>query len=191
MSTTTTKRRMLSAAQEILAQSGLAAVNSNAIVKLAKVTPPTFYHYFADKKALLRELGEELMLAQTEVLRADTGLIIRNEQDLLDVTHRFMVNSFERTLEFKGGFALLVALRAMPELAHVRLETHAEMAQLIVDYFEELGLCKDRDDLLVRSRVVLETIYAVNEMLFETQFKDRDKVHRVTAQGIVRTYDLF
>jgi len=191
MSTTTTKRRMLSAAQEILAQSGLAAVNSNAIVKRAKVTPPTFYHYFSDKKALLRELGEELMLAQTEVLRADTGLIIRNEQDLLDVSHRFIVNSFEQTLAFEGGFALLVALRAMPELAHVLLETHAEMAQLIVDYFEELGLCKDREDLLVRSRVALETIYATNEMLFETQFRDRDKVHRVTAQGIVTIYDLF
>ncbi|NCP19177.1 MAG: TetR/AcrR family transcriptional regulator [Erythrobacter sp.] len=191
MSTTSTKQRLLSAAQAILAESGLAAVNSNAIVERAKVTPPTFYHYFKNKKALLRELGEELMLAQTRVLRADTGLRIANEQEMFDVTLRFVTNSFERTVAFEGGFALLVALRALPELADIRLQSHADMAMLIVDFFDEQGLCKDREDLLIRARVGLETSYAANEMLFETGFENREKIHRLTAEAIVRIYGLF
>jgi len=131
------------------------------------------------------------MLAQTLVLRADTGLTITNEREMFDVTHRFVTNSFERTVAFEGGFALLIALRALPELAHVRLKSHADMATLIVDYFEEQGLCKDREDLLIRARVGIETNYAANEMLFETGFENRAKVHRLTAEGIVRIYDLF
>ena len=59
-----TKDKLIAAAQDLLADKGLAAFNSNAIVERAGVTPPTFYHYFANKQALLRELGERLMLAK-------------------------------------------------------------------------------------------------------------------------------
>ena len=72
----TTREALLEAAQNILADQGLEALNSNAIVEKAGVTPPTFYHYFSNKHAVLRELGVRMMDAQNEVLRADTGLMI-------------------------------------------------------------------------------------------------------------------
>ncbi len=61
---TNARERLIGAAQDILAEEGLAAFTSNAVVDRAGVTPPTFYHYFENKQALLRELGERMMLAQ-------------------------------------------------------------------------------------------------------------------------------
>ena len=75
MSTTTsTKQRLLSAAQGILAESGLAAVNSNAIVERAKVTPPTFYHYFKNKnradklKKQIEKIGRNAVVVSGDII---------------------------------------------------------------------------------------------------------------------------
>ena len=74
--------RLLEAAQDILIESGVEALNSNAIVLRAGVTPPTFYHYFSNNHALLEELGVRMMQEQSEVIRAETGLQIKTEADL-------------------------------------------------------------------------------------------------------------
>ena len=65
--------RLVEAAQAILAEAGVEGVNSNAVVVRAGLTPPTFYHYFPNKHALLRELGERMLSAQSAAIRTDTG----------------------------------------------------------------------------------------------------------------------
>ncbi|MCH8490106.1 MAG: TetR/AcrR family transcriptional regulator [Oceanicaulis sp.] len=186
-----TRERLLLAAQDILAESGLEALNSNAIVERAGVTPPSFYHYFRNKHAVLRELGARMMLAQSEALRADTGLRITTQADLHAASLRMLRESFKVTRAFRGGYALLVSLRAIPELRDVRLESHADMSVLVAEYLKGQGLSDDFDELVVRSRLALELAYAAIEMLFETDFANQDAVLSYTADGLVKVYGLF
>ncbi|KDA01406.1 TetR/AcrR family transcriptional regulator [Hyphomonas oceanitis] len=187
----TTREAMLEAAQNILADSGLEALNSNAIVEKAGVTPPTFYHYFSNKYAVLRELGMQMMDAQNEVLRADTGLMISTEAELEAACFNSIQRSYRMTRAFRGGYALLVSLRAVPELKEVRLNSHAEMAELLTRYMIEQKLCNDFDSVVVRARLGVEMRYAAIEMLFETNFRNEQTVLEYTAKALTRVYDFF
>lgn len=187
----TTREAMLEAAQDILADSGLEALNSNAIVEKAGVTPPTFYHYFSNKHVVLRELGMRMMDAQNEVLRADTGLMISTEAELEAACFNSVQKSYRMTRAFRGGYALLVSLRAIPELREVRLNSHAEMATLLTNYMIEQKLCDDFDAVVVRARLGVDMRYAAIEMLFETNFQNEQTVLEYTAKALTRVYDFF
>tara|TARA_R110000787_G_scaffold99840_9_gene204610 strand:- start:22600 stop:23187 length:588 start_codon:yes stop_codon:yes gene_type:complete len=187
----TTREALLEAAQNILADQGLEALNSNAIVEKAGVTPPTFYHYFSNKHAVLRELGVRMMDAQNEVLRADTGLMISTEAELEAACFNSIQKSYRMTRAFRGGYALLVSLRAIPELKEVRLNSHAEMAELLTRYMIEQKLCSDFDSVVVRARLGIEMRYAAIEMLFETNFRNEQTVLAYTAKALTRVYDFF
>jgi AcrR family transcriptional regulator len=183
--------RLLEAAQDILIESGVEALNSNAIVLRAGVTPPTFYHYFSNKHALLEELGVRMMQEQSEVIRAETGLQIKTEADLQTTCLRSLRQSLKATREFRGGYVLLVSLRALPELRPVRLKYHADISVVLATYFTEQGLSDDFDGLVIRSRLALEISYAAIEMLFETDFSNEDVVLKGTAAALTRIYDFF
>ncbi len=183
--------KLVSAAQAILKESGIEALNSNAIVERAGVTPPTFYHYFANKHVLLRELGRLLMEAQSETLREETDRSIRNEDELRAYTHYTLQKALKVTRDFEGGYALMVSLRALPHLRDVRLEYQNTMADFLVTYLSEKGLCSDAVDLKIRARLSLGLAYSTVEMLFETEFVDVEKILDLTADAIVRVYDLF
>lgn len=182
---------MIAAAQSILSESGIEALNSNAIVERAGVTPPTFYHYFSNKYALLRELGKMLMDEQSEALRVDTGLSITNEEELRVYTRRTLQQALDVTQAFEGGFALMVSMRALPDLRDVRLSYHDDMADFLVNYLEEEGLCKDPVDLKRRARLSLGLAYATVEMLIEDSAMEPAKVMDLTSDAIVRVYNLF
>ncbi|MEP3072053.1 TetR/AcrR family transcriptional regulator [Maricaulis sp.] len=183
--------RLLGAAQHILAESGLEALNSNAIVERAGLTPPTFYHYFPNKHALLRELGLRLMDAQTEAIRADTGMTIRTAGEMRSAALTSIRQSLDSAIAFRGAYPLLVALRAVPELQSIRLESHERITRLLADYFAEQGLVTDYDDVLIRVRLSLEISYAAVEMLFETGFRNREAILEYTADAVTRIYDFF
>lgn len=183
--------RLISAAQGILSESGIEALNSNAIVERAGLTPPTFYHYFPNKHALLRELGILMMQAQSEVIRADTGLSVSDEADLRKFTGHTLREALRMTREFEGGYALLISLRALPELRDVRNDYQEEMADLLVAYFDDQGLCTDAADMKVRAQLSLSMAYAAIEMMFETEFSNEEQIMDLTADAIVRIYDMF
>lgn len=186
-----TRERLLHAAQDILAEFGLQALNSNAIAERAGVTPPTFYHYFENKHAVLRELGMRMMDAQNEVLKRDTGLSISTKSDLRAACLTSVQQSYRMTRTFRGGYALLVSLRAIPELIDIRLRSHEEMARLVANYMVEQGLTDDYPGTLVRSRLGIELTYAAIEMLFETKFSHEEDVLNYTADALTSIYDFF
>jgi len=143
--------RLVTAAQALLAETGVEGVNSNAVAERAGLTPPTFYHYFPNKHALLRELGERMLSAQSTAIRTDTGRRVRTPDDLRAICRDMLSESLRMSRAFTGGFELLVALRAIPELRDVRLRHQERMAVLLVDYFAEQGLASDGKTLRVRA----------------------------------------
>ncbi len=174
-----------------MAESGVAAINSNAVAERAGVTPPTFYHYFANKHALLRELGERMLSAQSAAIRRDTGRAVGTAADLHRICLDMLRESARMSRAFVGGFELLVALRAIPELRDVRLRHQEGMATLLVDYFAAQGLAPDTAALAIRARLALHLGYAAVEMLFETDFADEAEVLNRTAAAIVGILGLF
>ena len=185
------KAKLLNAAQLILESKGIEGLNSNSICTQAGVTPPTFYHHFKNKHELLRDLGQQMMDEQSAILRADTGLKIRTEDELYNASLNSITSSYTATKEFVGGYALLASMRALPVLRQVRLESMHTMSHVLTDYFIELGFDVVHDAMLVKTRLGLEFGYAAIELLFETHFANEQQVLERTAQSIVSVYGLF
>ena len=60
--------RILVAAADLLEEIGFERLSTNLICKRAGLTPPALYRYFPNKYAVLKELGERLMIRQNELL---------------------------------------------------------------------------------------------------------------------------
>jgi TetR/AcrR family transcriptional regulator, fatty acid biosynthesis regulator len=64
-----TRRRLVEAARRLLLTEGEQAISASAVARQAGVANATFYEHFADKRALLRELAEDLFATLRETLR--------------------------------------------------------------------------------------------------------------------------
>src|SRR5882757_7039977 len=59
---------ILATAGEMLRDMGFEQLTTNAICERAGLTPPALYRYFPNKYAILKELGDRLMIAQDELV---------------------------------------------------------------------------------------------------------------------------
>ncbi len=184
-----TLEKLLGCAQDILVESGFEALNSNAVVQAAGMTPPAFYRYFKNKHDLLRVLCERLMSTQNAVLKSNQSWMTLPENDPEESVYNDLVKSLNVTREFKGGHVLLKILRAIPELQPIRLASHERTTLLLVDQIYA-GPDQDiRKELLIRTRMALEIGYAMIEMLFEIGFEDQDAILRRSSAAIARLYE--
>ena len=179
-----TYRGLLAAAQKILNEQGLEALNSNAIVELAGLTAPTFYRYFEDKHAILAVLGRELMDTQNAILETASTDILEGPEELTARTKALLWQTLEITEAFEGGYALMVSLRAIPSLRPIRLSSHTHVARFLTGRYLELYPDAASDDAYDRCRLAVEIGYASIEMLLETSECDRERVIGRTADAI-------
>lgn len=179
-----TYEAMLSAAQEILEENGIEALNSNAIAKKAGVTVPSFYRYFDDKYDLLWVLGERLMNAQNQVQSTAIEKSGNGYEQALALAEQTLRDQLKLTENFVGGHAILVSLRALPNLINVRLESHAHMARENAQRLIEINPNLSMEEAYDRCRFVVEIGYGALEMLLETKESDRDRILRLAAIGI-------
>jgi len=179
-----TYRSLLRAAQEIIAGEGFEALNSNAIVERAGLTPPAFYRYFENKHGILAVLGRQLMDAQNaavEDLLSHEGWAGRNA---LEETRSLLRETLKATETFKGGYALMVSLRAIPDLREIRLSSHTHVATQMTGRYLALNPDADHGDVYDRFRLASEIGYACVEMLLETDECNRDRIIDRAAEAI-------
>lgn len=180
-----TYRSLLLAARKILAEEGLEGLNSNAIVERAGLTAPAFYRYFEGKHAILATLGKELMDAQNTVLETALGGVVAElPGTLVEQTSALLWRTLKVTESFEGGYALMVSLRAIPDLRDIRLESHSHVARIMTGKYLEAYPDIVREDAYDRCRLANEIGYACVEMLLETDECDRERVVRRTAEAI-------
>ena len=86
-----TREALLSAAQQLLSTRPAEAVNVDEIAELADVAKGTFYNYFADKDALVREV-EESARAELERRIAETNLDIADPAERMARAFAAMLN---------------------------------------------------------------------------------------------------
>jgi AcrR family transcriptional regulator len=178
-----TYERLLDVAGELLAEVGVERISTNQICARAGMTPPALYRYFADKYAVLEALGRRLMDRQNAVLfewldrHAPGGLTALGGavEELLRATAG--VTDAE-----PGAIWTLRALRAVPQLAHVRIESHRLVTERLVETYAPLVPDMPRDVLWRRLRLSVELGFAVDEMLTEEDRIPRDDLFRDAAQ---------
>ncbi len=178
-----TYERLITAAQIILEEGGLEALNSNAVAAQAGTTPPSFYRYFGNKYDLLAELGRRLMNAQNSIIerRAGEGGPERYSQRAMEAV---LAETLRVTRAYRGGRAIISSLRAVPELSPIRLESHAYIARLMAREISAGKRGKAKAEMYVRARLAVELGYAAIEMLLEVQGLDERRVLESAARAI-------
>lgn len=172
-----TYERLLDAAGELLEDVGVERISTNLVAARAGVTPPTLYHYFADKYALLRALGERLMAAQN-------ALVDRDPTQEADVIARVLLDHLALTRASPGGPWVMRMLRAVPQLAEVRLSSHRALARTLVDNAMAQDPTQNRATLEQRARLAVDLGYAAIELVFDEPGLDEAAIMADAARAI-------
>jgi len=163
-----TYERLLDVSGDLLAEVGIERISTNLICARAGMTPPALYRYFKDKYAVLDALGRRLLARRGDILTlwlAEVGP--KGPQAMTDGLGDVLTATWQATLNEPGGIWILRALRAVPQLAHVRAEAYAEMTEIMATAFAASLNHPPRDDLWLRVRVALEFAFSADELLFE------------------------
>jgi AcrR family transcriptional regulator len=177
-----TYERLLDVAGELLAEVGIERISTNLICARAGMTPPALYRYFKDKYAVLEALGRRLMDRQNAVLfdwldrYAPLGL-----EALGEATEALMRATADITAAEPGAVWTLRALRAVPQLAHVRIESHRLVTDRMAEAYAPLLPDMDPAVLWRRLRISIEFGFAADEMLNEETRIARDDLLRDAA----------
>lgn len=172
-----TYERLLDVTGQLLEEVGVDRVSTNLVAERAGVSPPTVYHYFVDKYALFRALGERLMAAQNALVAID----FHQSEAEIAVT---LAEHVRLTRDFPGGIWVMRMLRAVPQLAEVRLASHRALAASLVE--QEIGNDPSLDQAALERmvRLAIEMGYAAIEMALEEPALDVDQTMRLAARAI-------
>ena len=177
-----TRDRLLDIAGELLGEVGIERISTNMIASHAGVSPAALYRYFKDKYAVLEALGRRLMDRQNAVL---FDWIEEHKAGGLDAlgaaTEELLRLTAAITDSEPGGVWILRAMRAVPQLGHVRLESHNEVTDALLEAYAPLLPKMNKRVLWRRLRMTVEFGYAVDEMLHDDERFTRDDIFRDAA----------
>lgn len=173
---------ILEAAGELLEEVGIERLSTNLVCKRAGLSPPALYRYFPNKYALLKELGSRLMQVQDEAVYAWQDKAHSGEADSVQAEaeklHQILTHLNAITAEFPGGGWVMRALRAVPILSEVRIESRESVADR--DYEVLLRRYPDADKRVLRIAATLcvEVLYASMELVKDQPELDADLITR-------------
>jgi AcrR family transcriptional regulator len=177
-----TYERLLDVAGELLAELGIERISTNLICARAGMTPPALYRYFRDKYAVLEALGRRLMNRQNAVLFAWLDKYGPAGLDALsEAVEELMRETARVTASEVGAVWTLRALRAVPQLTHVRIESHRLVTDRMAEVYAPLLPDMPREVLWRRLRISVEFGFAADEMLNEETLIPREDIIRDAA----------
>ncbi|HWU03590.1 MAG TPA: TetR/AcrR family transcriptional regulator [Novosphingobium sp.] len=185
--------KLLDAASLLLGEVGIERISSNLICERAGVTPPAFYRYFDDKYAILAALAERLMERQNVVLEQWTERMRCLPPEQIAGHTIELIRDTALVGDGEPGIRwILGALRAVPRLTPIRLESHAAVTQLLLDLYQPALPHVPEDVLRRRIRMSVEFGYMLDEMIRE-EAVDREQVwldadHVFTAMATYPDY---
>ncbi|MET3667771.1 TetR/AcrR family transcriptional regulator [Caulobacter sp. 1776] len=175
----TTFEAILVTAGELLAEVGFERLTTNLVCERAGLTPPALYRYFPNKYALLAELARRLMDAQDEVFLAwlDRGdAAARTLEEAVTKGIELRTELLRVTRSQPGGMSILRAIRAVPVLQQVRIESREKVVAHQMKILAELFPRVSAAQLEAAVRLSEEVGYGVIEMLLEDPSLDVDRV---------------
>jgi AcrR family transcriptional regulator len=176
-----TRDRLLDIAGELLGEVGIERISTNMIAARAGVSPAALYRYFKDKYAILEALGRRLMDRQNAVLFAWLEANSHSLEALTAGTEDLLRATTQVTDNEPGGVWIERAMRAVPQLAHVRVDSHREVTDAMLEVYAPLMPKMNKRALWRRLRMTVEYGYAIDEMLHEEDRLSRDEIFREAA----------
>jgi AcrR family transcriptional regulator len=187
---------ILEVTSRLLGEVGVERLSTNMVCEKAGISPPALYRYFPNKYAILNELGERLMACQNrayrEWLEAEQKLEYDGSREastrgLRDMQAR--INA--ATLAFPGSAWIMRALRAVPTLRHIRLDSHESVSDTSYQALRGRFPNADEAELRLSMRLSTEVMYAATEMVIDNPQIDGDLINAEVADMVVRYYDKF
>jgi AcrR family transcriptional regulator len=191
-----TYEHILSATATLLGDIGVENLSTNAICKSAGVTPPALYRYFPNKYAILKELGTRLMDRQNDLYlewlaegQTSASALTREQSTARLAKLQGGVNRV--TMEFPAAVWIMRALRAVPSLHQVRLDSHTMVSQRSFEDVRSRFPNAASADLQLATRLATEVLYSATEMVFENPDIDPDRITAEVSDMVVRYFDKF
>ena len=184
-----TCERILDAAANLLADVGIERLSTNLICERAGLSPPALYRYYPNKYAVLAELGVRLMMSQNELLQkwATPATMKLPAAKFEERIRQLFLDTLEMTRKVIAGEWITRALRAVPSLAPVRIESHDHVTGLLVAAFAVAWPAVPTARVRLVSRLAIEVMYSAQELLVDDATLDAVEVatvmsHMVTTQ---------
>jgi AcrR family transcriptional regulator len=176
--------KLVQAAGEILGEVGFERLTSNAICTRANVTPPAFYHYFRDKYEILEVLARRLLKRQNDAYAIwlfEQGGWLDAERRTAALADWFRIAADIVATE-PGAIWTMRALKALPNLAHVRLESQRMNTDRLFQVYRRAFPDMDADLLWQRLRIRSEFGWMVDELALEEDRLPREALFREAAR---------
>jgi AcrR family transcriptional regulator len=164
-----TYERLIAATGELLAEVGFERLTTNAICARASLSPPAFYHYFDDKYEILEVMARRLLKRQNDAYAAwlFKGGAWSSPDKAVEALEEWFAIATEITHSEPGAIWTMRALRALPNLAHVRLESQRQSTDQMFAFYRRLLPEIDPTVLWCRLRIRSEFGWAVDELALE------------------------
>ena len=181
---TETYEKLIAATRDLLGEIDFERLTTNVICTKAGLTPPAFYRYFRDKYDILEVLARQLLKRQTDaqalwLMQRDSWTILENPGDFLEGWYRIAANI---AADEPGALWTMRALRAMPNLAHVRVESQREITDRLFSFYRRILTEVDPETLWARLRIRVEVGWVVDELAIEEDRLDHDLLFREAAR---------
>ncbi|MDE1146803.1 MAG: TetR/AcrR family transcriptional regulator [Azospirillaceae bacterium] len=180
----------------LLGEVGIERLSTNLICARAGLTPPALYRYFPNKYAVLKELATRLMHRQNEaylewVRTSHPTPAEHTTAQQADRLRQIQEITNAVTQDFPGAVWILRALRAVPILQQVRLESHNFVAERSYREVRAYYPSASEAELRLATRLSVEVMYSATEMVFDEPGLDADHINREIADMVVRYFQKF
>ncbi|MCV6624191.1 MAG: TetR/AcrR family transcriptional regulator, partial [Cellvibrionaceae bacterium] len=171
----------------LLVELGVERISTNLIAERAGITVPALYRYFKNKYAVLYALGARLMDRQNQILVEwhETYFDPSEPEKLFVEVEGLVRQTYDVTREQPASLAVLSAMRAIPILQEVRLQSHKRMTQWLLSQWEAFYEIDDEERIGVQSRMSMEVAMTAVEMSIEDGETSADIAIEEAAKIIV------
>jgi AcrR family transcriptional regulator len=164
-----TYERLLDVTGVLLADAGIENISVNMICARAGVTPPAVYRYFKDKYAVIEALAERHMLRQFAVVEGWLSETLPGGVDGIMANMPVLIERLAGVTSAQAGAVWVMrALRAVPRLGVIRLESHRRVTQRLYEVYAPFYPEVTQERLLTRIRIGVEFTYALDELIAES-----------------------
>lgn len=183
---------VLSTAGELLGEVGFERLTTNLVCERAGLTPPALYRYFPNKYAILSELGRRLMEAQDEAVFAwmqAGGLSASSMEEAVRKNGEMQKQVNEITRQMPGGVWIMRALRAVPLLRQIRVDSRDTVARKLSENLKSVYPTIPQEELFRAARLTTEVMYAATEMVLEEPDQDEARINEEVCWMVALYYN--
>lgn len=186
-----TYEKLMTAAGELLGEVGFEKLTTNGICARANLTPPALYRYFEDKYEILEELARRLLKRQYDAYAVwlfQGGAWAGVDQQIGKLEDWFRIAA-SIVASQPGGVWTMRALRALPNLAHVRLESQRMFTDQMFEFYKRALPHVPEKLLWYRLRLRAEFGFVVDELAIEEPDIPHSVLFREAARIIGRSME--